>query len=238
MMRETLPPSPLINVFLAEATRVNCQLMEQALRRQRSRFTVEACAGPSREVLEHLKDRQRDVVLISANLSDGPLMGFSVLRKMRELSAKTPVVMLVDAPTREQVIDVFRYGAQGLFRRDAPFSALCKCIRAVYEGQVWANSEELHLLLDALGEAVPPRVVNAKGALLLSQREEMIVRLVAEGLTNHEIAANLNLSEHTVRNYLFRVFNKLGVSSRVELTLYVLSYLGRAQKEKDSIAQA
>jgi DNA-binding NarL/FixJ family response regulator len=238
MMREALPPSPLINVFLAEATRVNCQLMEQALRRQRSYFSVVAYACPAKEVLEHLKDQQPDVGVISTNLPDGPLTGFSVLREMHVLYANTPVVMLVDAPTRELVLDVFRYGAHGLFRRDAPFSALCKCIRAVHEGQIWANSEELHFLREAFCEAVPPRMVNAKGAQLLSQREEMISLLVADGLTNHEIATNLHLSEHTVRNYLFRVFNKLGVSSRVELTLYVLSHRRTGPREGPLIAEA
>ena len=238
MIREASLGVPRISVFLAEASLVNCQLMEQALRRQRSRFAVVACAGPSQEVLEHLKEKESDVAVISVNLPDGPLMGFTVLRELHVLHSGTQVVMLVEAPTRELVIDTFRNGAHGLFRRDAPFSALCKCIRAVYEGQIWANSEELGFLLEALVDAVPLRVVNAKGVQLLSRREEMIVRLVADGLKNQEIAANLHLSEHTIRNYLFRVFNKLGVSSRVELTLYLMNLQQKAQNEKSLAAQA
>jgi DNA-binding CsgD family transcriptional regulator len=73
------------------------------------------------------------------------------------------------------------------------------------------------------------RVVNADGLRLLTKREEDVVRLLAEGLQNREIAHELNLSEHTVKNYLFHIFDKLGVSSRVELILYAVSSSKRMQ---------
>jgi DNA-binding NarL/FixJ family response regulator len=66
------------------------------------------------------------------------------------------------------------------------------------------------------------RLQDARGIYLLSKREEDVVRLVAQGLMNREISVQLGLSEHTVRNYLFRVFDKLGISTRVELVLYYL----------------
>ena len=67
------------------------------------------------------------------------------------------------------------------------------------------------------------RLVNAKGATLLSKREEEVVRQVAEGLSNHDIAQQLHLSDHTVKNHLFHIFEKLGISNRVELVLYAVS---------------
>jgi len=66
-------------------------------------------------------------------------------------------------------------------------------------------------------------VVNTQGAALLSRREIEVVRCVAEGLSNREIAQRLGLTEHTVKNYLFRIFDKLGVSKRVEVVLYAYS---------------
>jgi len=80
----------------------------------------------------------------------------------------------------------------------------------------------LHFLVDAIVESVPPRTLNAKGAPLLTKQENGIVRLVAEGLTNRDIARQLGLSENTVRNYMFRIFDKLGTSNRVELALYAV----------------
>jgi DNA-binding NarL/FixJ family response regulator len=105
--------------------------------------------------------------------------------------------------------------------------SLARCIQCVSEGQIWANSRELRYLLEALGEALPLRVIDARGAALLSRRELEVVRCVAEGLSNREIAQRLGLTEHTVKNYLFRIFDKLGVSKRVEVVLYAYS-LGSA----------
>ena len=93
----------------------------------------------------------------------------------------------------------------------------------MHKGQIWASSNELQFLLEALAEAAPLRVVNAQGINLLTKREGQVVHLVAEGLTNRGISRELNISEHTVKNYLFRIFDKLGVSSRVELTICAFS---------------
>jgi DNA-binding NarL/FixJ family response regulator len=82
--------------------------------------------------------------------------------------------------------------------------------------------------LEAFAQLAPMRVVNADGMRLLTKREEDVVRLLAEGMQNREIAKELSLSEHTVKNYLFHIFDKLGVSSRVELVLYAVSSTKRS----------
>lgn len=85
------------------------------------------------------------------------------------------------------------------------------------------SGRELQFILEALAQSGPLRLVNARGKALLTKREEQVVRLVAEGLRNSEISRELGVSEHTVKNYLFRIFDKLGVSSRTELILYAVS---------------
>ena len=99
---------------------------------------------------------------------------------------------------------------------------LQKCILKVYEGQIWANSEQLSFLLESVADAPVPPITDANGVKLLTNRELSLVQLVAEGLTNRDISKELRLSEHTVRNCLFRIFNKLGVSTRLELALYAI----------------
>jgi DNA-binding CsgD family transcriptional regulator len=84
-------------------------------------------------------------------------------------------------------------------------------------------------VLEAFAQLAPMRVVNADGMRLLTKREEDVVRLLVEGMQNREIARELNLSEHTIKNYLFHIFDKLGVSSRVELILYAVSSSKRIQ---------
>jgi len=97
-------------------------------------------------------------------------------------------------------------------------------LSSVHQGQVWANSSELRYLLEALRESEPMRLVDSRGEAILSKREQDVVRCVAEGLSNREIASRLKLTEHTVKNYLFRIFDKLGVSSRVEVVLYAFRF--------------
>jgi DNA-binding NarL/FixJ family response regulator len=140
--------------------------------------------------------------------------------------------MLIDASEHKQVVEAFRAGARGVFCRSESLTSLAKCIQCVSEGQIWANSRELRYLLEALGEAMPLRVIDARGTALLSRRELEVVRCVAEGLSNREIAHRLGLTEHTVKNYLFRIFDKLGVSKRVEVVLYAYSMGSGAETGK------
>jgi DNA-binding NarL/FixJ family response regulator len=113
----------------------------------------------------------------------------------------------------------------GVFSRDGSFGELCEGIHRVNEGQIWASSEQLRYLVDSIADkASPSAITNAKGARILTDREHSLVDLVAQGLTNRDISRELNLSEHTVRNYLFRIFNKLGTSNRLELALYAINH--------------
>src|SRR5262249_17490765 len=101
---------------------------------------------------------------------------------------------------------------------------LCKCIHRVRRGEVWLNNQQMQYLIDAVAQVPSLRVINASGLKLLTPREEQVVALVADGLSNREIAHELSLTEHTVKKYLFRIFEKLGISSRVELVLYAFSH--------------
>jgi DNA-binding CsgD family transcriptional regulator len=95
---------------------------------------------------------------------------------------------------------------------------------------VWADSAPLHYLLEAFaGPQGERRAVKERGLTLLTAREETVVRLVAEGRGNREIAQQLSLSEHTIKNYLFRIFEKLGLSNRVELVLYAIARLNQPE---------
>jgi hypothetical protein len=96
----------------------------------------------------------------------------------------------------------FRAGAKGVFQfNQSPFRMLCKCVNSVAQGEIWMNTEHTHYMLDALTEVSALRVVNAKGRSLVTPREEQVVALVADGLTNREVASKLGLSENTIKKY-------------------------------------
>lgn len=216
-------------MLIAHPSAMSAELIADAFTRQ-SRFDVVARAHTVAEVVEGALAGNVNVALISVKLQDNPLGGFAALRQVRECCPKVRSVMLLDAPDASLVVDSFRAGARGVFcPPQSDFKTMCQCVDRVHEGHIWANSDELGYVMDAFAQLAPLRVVNAEGLQLLAKREVDVVRLVAEGLTNRDVARELGLSEHTVKNYLFRVFDKLGVSSRVELVLYVVSSTNRAE---------
>jgi len=187
-------------------------------------FRVSASAATAGQVFQALQTTDPDVALISTNLADGPLSGLAALRRFAEYSAKVKAVVLLESADRHLVVDAFRAGARGIFCPvQSNFKTLCRCVEQVYAGQIWANSDQLSELVQALSRPAPMRVVNADGMQLLTKREEDVVRLLVAGMQNRDIAMELKLSEHTVKNYMFNIFEKLGVSSRVELVLYAVS---------------
>ena len=199
-----------------------CQLMVRALQQSCQPLKVVGCASESTEILKGLKENPSNVAIISADLREGPAAGFGVVRRAQASCPHTRIIVLVDSPDRALVIEGFRAGADGVFSREEPFERLCKCIHAVCSGQIWADTNQQRFIIEALAKGERQPIKGANGANLLTKREEELVRLVAEGLANRDIAHQLNLTEHTVRNYLFRIFNKLGTSNRLELALYVL----------------
>lgn len=230
-MREEPPTvrSQRANLLIADETHMGCQLLKNALTHSRFRFEVVACAINRSEIMRYMSSRSIDVALLNESLQEGPFVGFQVLSQLRTSFPGTRTIALLKSVPQDLVVDAFRAGAKGVFCKAEPIGALCKCIRAVHAGQIWANSHQLNLIVEALVNATPLHVTNATGRRLLAKREEEVASLVAEGLTNRDIAQKLNLSEHTVSNYLFRIYEKLGISSRVELVLYMVRHQGLRQ---------
>ncbi len=200
---------------------MGCQLLKNELKRCRFRFEVVACATSCSEITECMIAGAVDVALVGERLHGGAFEGFQALSELQRSFPAVRVIMLLMSATRELVVDAFRAGAKGVVCRNEPIGLLGKCIQTVHKGQIWANSHQLHFILEALMTSTPLRLVNSKGRYLLAHRENEVANLVAEGMTNPQIAQKLGVSEHTVSNYLFRIYEKLGISSRVELVLYV-----------------
>ncbi len=175
--------------------------------------------------LEQVTSVAPDVGLVSLTAELDSFKGAGLIQELRRRRPHLPVIALTEESNRAAVVQALRAGARGVLCRAEPIATLGKCITCVSNGQVWANQTELDFLLQALTDPIPIRVVDAKGMTLLSAREQDVVRWVTEGLTNREIADRLDLSEHTIKNYLFRIFEKLGISNRMELMLYIMNQL-------------
>jgi len=186
----------------------------------------------STQIFALTEENPVDVALISEDLQDGAYKGVHVVERLRANHHSIRSIVLVRDLHPGLTLDAFRNGAKGVFCRKEPIEALGKCIRAVHKGQIWVGSEQLEVILRALVEAKPTRVTNFQGAAMLTKREDEVAALVAEGLTNREVAERLGLSHHTVSNYLFKIYEKLGISRRVEFVLYCFS--GRQQNQTNT----
>jgi DNA-binding NarL/FixJ family response regulator len=210
-----------ISVLIADSTPMGTELLAGAVERDSKFHIIRSIAGDG-ELMQVAAQERPVVAVISAGLSGDASKGCEIARELQLASRATKTILLMDHPHRELVVEAFRAGARGVFCRAGSIEELCKCIDRVSRGQIWAGCNEIKYVLDALVQATPLKLAPL-GMTLLSRREKEVVRYVAEGLSNREIAGRLKLSEHTIKNYLFRIFDKLGVSSRAELVFLAFS---------------
>jgi len=214
----------LISVLVADSNQTQSQLLCGALRRQGT-FKVSGCRSELSECLSILETDRADVLLIADGIANHRDRLYELLRGVHAAYPNLAIVLLLDNYDRELVVNSLRTGARGLFCLAAmPFKSLCRCITSVHQGQYWTNTEQMRYVIDALSMGPSVRVLNSRGQVVLTPREEQTVGLVTEGLNNREIARELNLKENTVKKSLLRIYDKVGVSNRVELVLYALSH--------------
>ena len=213
-----------ISVLVADSNRMQSQLLTSALRR-RPEFRISTCPMDAVSMLQAVSVRPASVVVLSLDHSASLADQMLVLRHLHLAYPAIAKILLVESYDRELVVNAFRWGARGVFCiTETRFRALCKCIQRVAAGQIWANTKQMDYLLDLISEVRSLRVFDSHGHRILTPREEQVVALVAEAFSNREIAGELKLSEHTIKKYLFRIFEKLGVSTRVELVLYAVNH--------------
>ncbi|WP_114208617.1 LuxR C-terminal-related transcriptional regulator [Acidisarcina polymorpha] len=204
--------------LIVDRDSMSSQLLADALVRNRK---FEASPILSSELLKRMAVREIGLIVIGAELKSGTTSGLSLADLVSRTYPHTSIVILLDQVSRTSVISAFRAGARGVFSRQQPMTEFLECIDCVRKGVIWAGKSESSILLEAFRN-IPAPVLSAAGSVhTLTMRELQVVQKAAQGKTNRTIAQELSLSEHTVKNYLFRAFEKLGVSSRIELLFYL-----------------
>ena len=134
-------------------------------------------------------------------------------------------VLLTAAIERPEVVTALQAGAYGVVLKDSATELLFKCIRCVMEGQYWIGREGVADLVHVLQQARKD-AEQASGArrFRLTRREQEVVAAIVGGLTNRDIAAQLGVTEDTVKHHVTNVFDKLGVSNRLELAMFAINH--------------
>ncbi len=212
-----------INVALVNVTAINADLLRLAFAGEKD-VRVMGCAATLGDLQPIFAKHRFDVALVGSRGTRQDSTAIPFLEQISSLAPNVRQIVVSEDMGREDVASLFRGGARGLLcGSQSDVQMLVKCIRCVAAGQIWANGDQLDQLIRSLTLPRSLKVTNVMGDSLLSQREEQVLQLLADGLSNRELAKTLSLSEHTIKNHLFRIFDKLGVSSRMEAVLYAIS---------------
>lgn len=186
-------------------------------------FEIVGEAKDGNEVLEVLEQQDPDILLLDLRMPG--LDGLAVLQKLQYSKRKTKVIVLTASEDKNEFVQAMKFGCSGIVLKQTATDLLYKSIRKVHAGEIWLDSHTTAAIMRqfaAVSEPASAAERKGRGRAPLSQREREIVTLVAQGYKNKEIAEKIFISEQTVKNHLHNIFDKLGVSDRLELALYAI----------------
>ncbi|HWQ56543.1 MAG TPA: response regulator transcription factor [Bryobacteraceae bacterium] len=187
-------------------------------------FHVVAQAQDGKQVLEVLQQFEPDILLLDLKMPG--LDGLATLQRLQVTKNKTKVIVLTASEDKNEFIQAMKFGTSGIVLKQTATELLIKSIRKVNAGEIWLDSHTTAAVMRqfATNEDLPTAAPPQRERPPLSQREREIVALVAQGFKNKEMAEKMFISEQTVKNHLHNIFDKLGVSDRLELALYAIHH--------------
>lgn len=212
--------SPSIRIVLAD----DHTIFRDGLRRLLSSepgFDVIGEAANGVEALQVVEQLKPDVLLLDLAMPKMP--GLETLRELAAQKSPTSVILLTAAVEKRQIVEALQVGAKGVVLKDAATQLLLKAIRTVYGGQFWVGREPVDDMVRYLREQPTQQTSTRAKSYGLTRRETEILSAIVSGLSNKEIANRFSLSEDTVKHHLTNIFDKVGVSSRLELALFAIN---------------
>jgi two-component system nitrate/nitrite response regulator NarL len=214
-------PEKRVRILISDRNRMASHLLAESL--SRDPYFEVTCVAAADEVLSSALAHKPDLAVISAEFDGGTKTGLQIVRSLSSRQPKIEIVTLIDGNARDSVLAAFRCGAKGVFSRSEAPGEFRACIERVSRGEIWAGRKEAEYLLAAVRNSPSCDGIDDDKVSVLSKRELEVAECAAQGQSNKQIADQLHLSEHTVKNYLFRIFDKMGVSNRYELLFLLYS---------------
>ena len=179
--------------------------------------------GDGEAVIASVEQCEPDVVLLDLRMPG--MDGLTALQRLRKMNRKTKVLVLTASEDKNEFVEAMKLGCSGIVLKQTAAELVVKSIRKVHSGEIWLDSHTTAAVMRQFAsphEPGAPGGVRSRDRSPLSQREREIVGLVAQGYKNKEMAEKMFISEQTVKNHLHNIFDKLGVSDRLELALYAI----------------
>jgi DNA-binding NarL/FixJ family response regulator len=161
-----------------------------------------------------------DVILFECGLSETPA---AAVTNILTIAPALKIVLVMIEPTEEQTVELLRCGARGIVTRSIAPDLLVRCIRKVHAGETWLDNQGVNWVIEAY-RAQAAQLTSPRHRVKLNAKELQIIAGVTQGLRNKDIAQEVNTTEQVVKNYLRKVYDKLGVSDRLELALYCMHH--------------
>jgi len=184
-------------------------------------FTVVGEATNGSEALDLVNELQPDVLLL--DISMPRLTGLEVLRRLSKQTAPLRTILLTASVEKSEIIEALLLGAHGVVPKQSASRMLFKSIRTVMAGEFWVSRDMVSDLVETLRGPANAGGAGAK-TMGLTRRELEVIAAVVEGQVNKDIAQTFHISEYTVKHHLTRIFDKLGVSNRVELAMFAVNH--------------
>ena len=216
---------PMIRVLIAD----DHPIIRDGLRKLLSSeadLEVVGEASNGNEVIEQVERLDPDVVLLDLRMPE--MDGIATLKALQQVNKKAKVLILTASEDKTEFVQAMKFGCSGIVLKHTPPDLIVKSIRKVNAGEIWLDSHTTAAVIRQFASPQPEQAAAGRGASKnrerspLSQREREIVQLVAQGYKNKEMAEKMFISEQTVKNHLHNIFDKLGVSDRLELALYAI----------------
>ena len=181
-------------------------------------FQVVARCINGEETLVAVRRHRPDILILDLRMPRGD--GLEILRTLRREKLPTKVVLLAAALEEDEILDALRLGVRGVVLKELAPQLLVECVRKVHAGEQWLEKQLSSRVLETL---LRREAGGRAASSVLTPREIEIVRMVASGLRNRELARRLGVTEGTVKIHLHNIYKKLKVQSRVELVLHAQS---------------
>jgi DNA-binding NarL/FixJ family response regulator len=201
-------------LVLADDHPIILEGLEQLFRRHKDFQVLATCANGD-DAIRAVREHRPDVIVLDVKMPGGD--GLSVLKRIHEERLPTRVILLTASMQEDEVLQAMEGGVWGLVLKESAAVSLVDSVRKVMRGE---RALDQGLIVRALDRAVERQSGLRQTGAVLSRREAEIVKMVAAGMRNKEIANKLFIGEGTVKTHLHAIYRKLGVHGRVELTLY------------------